>query len=306
MADLLDDRRAAGARLVVATSTPWSKLEGLDARLVRRLAEGTTVQLSLPAPTRDTPLLRAVCTGSTPRFPPGGGRRAPTRTSHDGVTTPRALPAAAFQEATRFALSPRDALLLIGAPVPPVPPRTASAAPPPSPARSSWEFLGCVGEPHGTGGPLAARLGGRCCAGAARACAPRRLEALLTDESPSRSERCSRGTRPTRGRILAPRGQGGAAGSDLAGAECSADPRSSGGRHAPSSRKRARVPRADRPATRTIAGRISSDGVPSMRLPMMAARDILAEPGTAITRRSWVVGASGTGKNHFLLRWAKP
>ena len=140
VADLLDGRRLAGRGTVLATAIPVEQQSGLDARLLRRLADGTTVSLALPGPAaRAEILLRRL--GDHPDALPGDVVRAlaaadfPSMRDHTGALS-RLV---AFQEASAVPLSPADAMLLIGAPAlraAPEPAGEPAPEPAPDPAAS--------------------------------------------------------------------------------------------------------------------------------------------------------------------------
>jgi len=116
VADLLDARRAAGREVVVTLSRPLPKLSGLDARLLRRLSEGTTVQLSLPGPEARLTILRRHL-GDPPGKLSEAVLRAIAAADFSSLRdyTGALARLIAFQEASAVPLSPEDSLLLIGA-----------------------------------------------------------------------------------------------------------------------------------------------------------------------------------------------
>jgi chromosomal replication initiator protein len=298
VADLLDERRAAGREVVLATSTPVEHLEGLDARLVRRLAEGTTVQLSLPGPDARHAILRRRLHGVDTTLPDEAVRAvadAEFSSMRDYVGALSRL--VAFQEATALPLSPRDALVLIGAPVAPVPPAEPAAPSPPA-GDEFGEFLFEVSASlteqvdrwRRAIGEAVLRWGGE-------GLRTRRLEALLTDEAPADPEPVLAAFEADAKEILVLAAKAAQLAPDLAGAEVFRDPdqvaaarglvASAGSRAAPLTAPLSHYRWED-----------FAEG-PSMRLPMMAARDIIAEPGQRYSPLV-VVGASGTGKTHYL------
>lgn len=299
VADLLDERRAAGREVVVATSTPIERLEGLDARLVRRLAEGTTVQLSLPGPDARYAILRRRLHGHDSALPDEAVRAVAdaefvTMRDYAGALS-RLL---AFQEATALPLSPRDALLLIGAPVPPVPASDLPRAPSAIAGDEFGEFLFEVSASlteqvdrwRRAIGEAVLRWGGE-------GLRTRRLEALLTDESPSDPEPVLAAYEANATEILALAAKAAQLAPDLAGAEVFRDPDQVAAARALVAQAGSRTA----PLTAPLAHYRWEDFAegPSMRLPMMAARDIIAEPGQRYSPLV-VVGGSGTGKTHFL------
>jgi len=296
VADLLDERRAAGREVVVATSTPIERLEGLDARLVRRLAEGTAVQLSLPGAEARYAILRRRLHGVDTTLPVEAVRAvadAEFFTMRDYVGALSRL--VAFQEATPLPLSPRDALVLIGAPVAPVPPSDLPAA------RTGDEFGEFLFEVSAslteqvdrwrrTIGEAVLRWGGE-------GLRTRRLEALLSDEAPADPEPVLAAFEADAREILNLAAKAAQLAPDLAGAEVFRDPDQVTAARALVANAGSRAA----PLTAPLAHYRWEDFAegPSMRLPMMAARDIIAEPGQRYSPLV-VVGASGTGKTHYL------
>ena len=296
VADLLDERRAAGREVVVATSTPVERLEGLDARLVRRLAEGTAVQLSLPGAEARYAILRRRLHGVDTTLPVEAVRAvadAEFFTMRDYVGALSRL--VAFQEATPLPLSPRDALVLIGAPVAPVPPSDLPAA------RTGDEFGEFLFEVSAslteqvdrwrrTIGEAVLRWGGE-------GLRTRRLEALLSDEAPADPEPVLAAFEADAREILNLAAKAAQLAPDLAGAEVFRDPDQVTAARALVANAGSRAA----PLTAPLAHYRWEDFAegPSMRLPMMAARDIIAEPGQRYSPLV-VVGASGTGKTHYL------
>jgi chromosomal replication initiation ATPase DnaA len=204
----------------------------------------------------------------------------------------------AFQEASALPLSPRDALQLIGAPVAPVPP--ADETPPP--VQEGGDEFGAFLSEVSAGlseqvdrwrrriGEAVLRWGGE-------GLRTRRLEALLTDEAPGDPEAALAAYEADAAEIMALGVKAAQLAPDLAGAEVFQDPDQvaaaralvlqAGSRAAPLSAPLAHYRWED-----------FAEG-PSMRLPLMAAKDIIAEPGQRYSPLV-VIGASGTGKTHYL------
>jgi chromosomal replication initiator protein len=297
VADLLDERRAAGREAVLATSTPVELLAGLDARLIRRLAEGTTVSLSLPGSTARHAILRRRLHGVETALPEEAIRalaEADFSSMRDYTGALSRL--IAFQEAAAVPLSARDALLLIGAPVAPVPP--AEAAPPPGAGDEFDAFLSEVSASlteqvdrwRRNIGEAVLRWGGE-------GLRTRRLEALLTDETPVDPEPVLAAYEADAREILGLAAKAAQLAPDLAGAEVFRDPDQVAAARALVANASSRTA----PLTAPLPHYRWEDFAegPSMRLPMMAARDIIAEPGQRYSPLV-VVGASGTGKTHYL------
>ena len=119
VAELLDARRTAGRPTVVTAARAAEDQDGLDARLVRRLAEGVRVVLAMPGPAVRTAILLHRLSGS-PGALPEDVVRALAATEFPSMRdyTGALARLVAFQEASAVPLSPEDAMLLIGAPPP--------------------------------------------------------------------------------------------------------------------------------------------------------------------------------------------
>ena len=140
VADLLDARRGAGRETVIATGRPLAELDGLDARLSRRLTEGTTVHLALPGVAARREILRrriADGPGSLPSDVVEALAEVEFPSMRDYIGALARL--VAFQQASATPLTPVDAMALIGAPAPMAPPRpvTSAAAPDGAPAAAA-------------------------------------------------------------------------------------------------------------------------------------------------------------------------
>lgn len=299
VADLLDGRRSAGREVVVATSVPVERLTGLDARLLRRLADGTSVQLSLPGPEARYAILRRRLQGHEAALLDDVVRAVaeadfPSMRDYTGALA-RLV---AFQEASAVPLSPRDALLLIGAPVAPVPQPEAAAPVTPPEGDEFGAFLSEVSAGLSEQvdrwrrriGEAVLRWGGE-------GMRTRRLEALLADESPVDPEAVLAAYEADAGEIMALGAEAAELAPDLAGAEVFRDPDQVAAARALVAQARTRTAPLTAPLAHYRWDEFAEG--PSMRLPMMAARDIITEPGRRYSPLV-VIGASGTGKTHYL------
>jgi len=299
VADLLDGRRGAGREVVVATAVPVERLSGLDARLLRRLAEGTTVQLSLPGAEARYAILRRRLQGQEAALQDDVVRAV----AEAEFTSMRDYTGAlsrlvVFQEASALPLSPRDALLLIGAPVAPVPPveETPAAVSPEGDEFGAFLSEVSAGLSEQVDrwrrriGEAVLRWGGE-------GLRTRRLEALLADEAPVDPESVLAAYEADAKEVLALGARAAALAPDLAGAEVFRDPDQVAAARALVAQAGTR----SSPLTAPLAHYRWEDFAegPSLRLPMMAARDIIAEPGRRYSPLV-VIGASGTGKTHYL------
>ena len=313
VADLLDARRAAGREVVVALSQPPAKLSGLDARLLRRLSEGTTVQLTLPGPEARMAILRGKMAAQPGRLP-DEVIRAVALTE---FTSMRDYAGAlsrliAFQEASAVPLSPEDAMLLIGAAVrlggrQIAKPGGRDASPaadtpssrlPDQPADEFEAFLTDV-----TAGVSEQvdrwrrRIGEAVLRWASEGLRTHRLEALLEREAAPDPEPVLAEYERDAQEILALAREAAALAPDLAGAEVFRDPDQLGAARALVAQARTRAG----PLSAPLAHYRWEDLVigPSSRLVMLAGRDIIAEPGRRYSPLL-VVGRPGTGKSHLL------
>jgi len=304
VADLLDARRNAGREVVVASSVALERLEGFDARLVRRLGEGTTVELALPGPEARLVILRR-------RLASGTG------TLHDDVV--RAVAEAefasmrdytgglarliAFQEASAVPLSPEDALLLIGAPVvpsaPPVPPLILPAAP--APGEPDDEFGTFLSEVTASLSEQVdrwrRRVGDAVLRWGGEGLRTRRLEALLQAELPADPEPILAAYQADAKEIQALAAEAALLAPDLIGAEVFRDPDQVAAARALVDQARSRTAPLSAPLSQYRWSGLAEG--PTSRLAMMAGRDIILEPGRRYSPLV-VVGGPGTGKTHFL------
>lgn len=314
VADLIDARRGAGREIVIATDTLPAELSGLDARLVRRLAEGTTVSLSLPGAEARLGILRRRSAGNATPLPEPVIRAIaeaefPSMRDYTGAMARLG----AFQEASAVPLTPRDALLLIGAPAAPEAPEPEDelrpapevVSPPviaPTFAAESDDEFGVflteitasvseqVDRWRRRIGEAVLRWGGE-------GLRTRRLELLLQEEMSADPEPILAGFEADAREIQALAAEAAELAPDLAGAEMFRDPDQVGA-------ARAMVGQA-RTGTGTLSaplGRYRLEDLaegPGNRLALQAARELLREPGRRYSPLI-VVGGSGVGKSHYL------
>ncbi|HEU5220025.1 MAG TPA: DnaA/Hda family protein [Gemmatimonadales bacterium] len=299
VADLLDGRRGAGREMVVASSEPPDRLSGLDARLLRRLAEGTVVQLSLPGAEARYAILRRRLHGhETALLDDVVHAVADAEFASMRDYTGALSRLVAFQEASALPLTPRDALLLIGAPVAPVPEAAVPAMSGLPGGDEFGEFLSEVSAGLSEQvdrwrrriGEAVLRWGGE-------GLRTRRLEALLSDEARGDPDAALAGFDADAKEVMALGVRAAQLAPDLAGAEVFRDPDQVAAARALVAQAASR----SAPLTAPLAHYRWEDFAegPGLRLPMMAARDIIAEPGRRYSPLV-VVGASGTGKTHYL------
>jgi chromosomal replication initiation ATPase DnaA len=332
VAELLDARRTAGRPTVVTAARAAEEQDGLDARLVRRLAEGVTVLLSIPGPAVRTAILLHRLGGNPGALPEDVVRALaaiefPSMRDYTGALA-RLV---AFQEASAVPLSPDDAVLLIGAPPPGETPAPAGlelvappAAPEPEPP-SETEPPAVAERPSVTEPPLAAapgeadefgeflsevtaslseqvdhwrrQLGDAIWRWQREGLRTRRLHLLLDDETPvnpgSAIEAFERDARE----ILALAREAAALAPDLAGAELFRDPDQVAEARALCEQARARSAPITAPLTHFRLEEFAQG--PSNHSALEAVRELLAEPGL---RRSplVVLGGAGVGKSHLL------
>ena len=296
VSDLLDARRAAGREVVLTLSIAPDRLTGLDARLVRRLAEGTVVSLSLPGPEGRLAILRRRL-GETPDALPDPVVRAvadavfPSMRDYTGALA-RLV---AFQEASALPLSAADALMLIGAPG--VHPAVAPAAESPD-ADEFGSFLSEVEASLSEQvdrwrrrvGEAVLRWGGE-------GLATRRLDALLSEDSPVDPEPVLAAFEADALEMQGLARQAAELAPDLAGAQVFRDPDQLVAARALVGQARHRSAPLSAPLPQYRWEDIAEG--PTTRLPMLAARDIVAEPGRRYSPLV-IVGLSGTGKTHLL------
>jgi chromosomal replication initiation ATPase DnaA len=316
VADLIDARRAAGREIVVAADTSPAELNGLDARLVRRLTEGTTVSLSLPGAEARLGILRRRAAGNaTPLPEPVIRAIAEVEFASMRDYTGAMARLGAFQEASAVPLTPRDALLLIGAPAAPAAPEPEDESSPapevesptvvaptrPVPADSDDEFGAFLTEITASVSEQVdrwrRRIGEAVLRWGGEGLRTRRLELLLHEEMSADPEPILVGFEADAREIQALAAEAAVLAPDLAGAELFRDPDQVGA-------ARAMVEQA-----RTGSGPLSAplahyrledlaEG-PGNRLALQAARELLHEPGRRYSPLI-VVGGSGVGKSHYL------
>ena len=299
VADLVDTRRSAGREVVIAVSVPVEQLAGLDARLVRRLAEGTTVTLALPGPEARLAILRQRLAGHASALPDAATRAVaeadfPSMRDYTGALA-RLL---AFQEASALPLSARDALLLIGAPVAPLPePQDFAVAP----AGSGDEFGRFLSEVTASLSEQVdrwrRRIGETVLHWGGEGLRTRRLEELLQRDAVNDPEPMLAAFDADAREILALAREAAELVPDLAGAEVFRDPDQVADARRMVAQARSRTAPLSAPLPNYRFADFAEG--PSIRLPMMAARDIISEPGQRYSPLV-VVGGSGTGKSHFL------
>lgn len=296
VADLLDARRAAGKEIVLALSIAPDQLTGLDARLVRRLAEGTPVQLSLPGPDARLAILRRRLDESPDALPDPVVRAVadaafPSMRDYTGAVA-RLV---AFQEASALPLSATDALMLIGAPGADLVPDSAAPSP------EADEFGSFLSEVEASlseqvdrwrrrVGEAVLRWGGE-------GLSTRRLEAQLSDESPGDPEQVLAGYETDALEIQSLAREAAELAPDLAGAQVFRDPDQIAAARAIVGQARHRSGPLSAPLPQYRWDDLAEG--PTTRLPMLAARDIIEEPGRRYSPLI-IVGQSGTGKTHML------
>lgn len=299
VADLLDTRRSAGREVVVSVTVPPDQLGGLDARLVRRLAEGTIVTLSLPSPAARLAILRRRHLGTATALPDEVVRAVaeaefPSMRDYTGALS-RLF---AFQEASAVPLAPRDALLLIGAPVAPLPEPAAPPPPPPGPGDEFGAFLSEVTASLGEQvDRWRRRIGETVLKWGGEGLRTRRLEELLLQESPNDPEPLLAAFDADAREILALEAEAADLAPDLAGAEVFRDPDQVAAARALVEQARSRTAPLNAPLPNYRFEDLAEG--PGTRLPMMAARDIIEEPGQRYSPLV-IIGNAGTGKSHFL------
>ncbi|HEV8599556.1 MAG TPA: DnaA/Hda family protein [Gemmatimonadales bacterium] len=310
VADLLDARRAAGREVVVALSQAPARLAGLDARLLRRLGEGTTVQLTLPGPEARLAILRARLERLPGRLPDEvlraiAATEFPSMRDYTGALS-RLI---AFQEASAVPLSSADALLLIGAtvsrevgksgsrevPSPPVIPASQL------PVTSSDEFADFLSDV--TAGVSEQvdrwrrRIGEAVLRWAAEGLRTARLEALLEQEAATDPEPVLAAYERDARDIQAIAREAAALAPDLAGAEVFRDPDQIAAARELVAQARSRATPLSAPLAHYRWEDLAEG--PASRLVMLAGRDIIAEPGRRYSPLL-LVGGPGSGKSHFL------
>jgi len=300
VADLLDARRNAGREVVVTLAVPLARLEGLDARLVRRLAEGTTVTLSLPGPEVRLAILRhklAELAGELPDDVVRALAAADFGSLRDYTGALSRL--LAFQAASAVPLSPEDALLLIGASEVATSRMAVAAGPPDRTGPDEFaEFLSDITAGVSEQVDRWKRLVGEAVLEwAGQGLRTRRLEALLEQDVPVDPEPVLAAYQRDAREILALAAEAAALAPDLAGAEVFHDPDQLAAARDLAAQARSRAAPLSAPLAHYRWEDLAQG--PASRLVMLAARDIIGEPGRRYSPLL-VVGAPGSGKSHLL------
>jgi len=308
VADLIDARRSAGREVVIAADTVPSALVGLDARLVRRLEEGTTVSLSLPGAEARLGILRRRAGGSATPLPESVIRAIaeaefPSMRDYTGAVARLG----AFQEASAVPLTPRDALLLIGAPAglsapePEVEELPVVAPPPPIAGEAEDELGAFLTEITASVSEQVdrwrRRIGEAVLRWSGEGLRTRRLELLLQDEVSGDPEPVLVGFEADAREIQALAAEAAQLAPDLAGAEMFHDPDQVGAARAMVAQARRRSGPLSAPLAHYRLEDLAEG--PGNRLALQAARELLQEPGRRYSPLI-VVGGSGVGKSHYL------
>lgn len=311
VADLLDARRAAGRETVVATARAPEEQEGLDARLVRRLGEGSRVSLCLPGPeARTAILLRRL--REMPGALPEDVVRALAAVEFSSMRdyTGAFARLLAFQEASAVPLSPADALLLIGAqPLPtapepaPLPAPTPIAVPAEEAAapEAADEFGAFLSEVTASLSEQVDRWRQRVEQAVERWRAEglraRRLELLLQEDVLADPEQTLAAFEADARELKALAREAAELAPDLAGAEVFHDPDQLAAARALLEQARGRAGPLTAPLTHYRLEDFAEG--PSNRAALQAVYELLAEPGR---RHSPLIllGGPGTGKSHLL------
>lgn len=311
VADLLDARRAAGRETVVATGRPVADLDGLDARLARRLTEGTTVHLALPgAPARREILRRRLAGGaqtlSSDVIEALSEAPFPSMRDYTGALS-RLL---AFQQASASPLTPADAMALIGAPGPPPIPTAAASVEardgaPESPASSDEtaddEFGAFLSEVEAGVSEQVdrwrRRVGEAVLRWGAEGFRTRRLEALLGDEVAGDPEPVLSGFDADVRSLRALAAEMETLAPDLAGAEVFRDPDQLASARELVEQARGRGVPLSAPLPQYRLDDLAEG--PACRSALEAVRDLLAAVPRA-TQPVVIIGGPGLGKTHVL------
>ena len=319
VADLLDARRTAGREVVVTLSRPLAKLSGLDARLLRRLAEGTTVQLTLPGPEARLTILRRHSGGTPGRLSETVLRAIATAEFSSLRDYTGALSRlSAFQEASAVPLSPEDCLTLIGVGRPDgravgATARAAASAVvdavPPAmvPDHSTVqtpdadEFSQFLSDVEAGVSEQVDRWRRRISEAVSRwtekGLRTARLEQLLEQEVTADPEVVLAGYERDAGDILALARDAASLAPDLAGAAVFRDPDQVATARALVEQARSRAAPLSAPLAQYRWEDLA--GGPASRLVLLAGRDIIGEPGRRYSPLL-IVGGPGTGKSHML------
>jgi chromosomal replication initiation ATPase DnaA len=296
VADLLDARRAAGRDVVVTTAIPVDQLLGLDPRVIRRLVEGTTVTLSLPGAEARLAILRRRL-ADTPDALPDPVVRAVAEAGFPSMRdyTGALARLVAFQEASALPLSASDALLLVGAP------GAMLASPVPVEVPEADEFGSFLSEVAASLSEQVdrwrRRIGEAVLKWGGEGLNTRRLEGLLAEDTPGDPETTLAGFEADTLELQALAREAAELAPDLAGAQVFRDPDQVPAARALVAQARQRGSPLSAPLSQYRWEDLAEG--PSSRLPMLAARDIIAEPGRRYSPLI-VVGPAGTGKTHLL------
>lgn len=318
VADLLDARRSAGREVVVTLSRPLAKLSGLDARLLRRLAEGTTVQLTLPGAEARLTILRRH-SGSAPGRLSETVLRAIATADFSSLRdyTGALARLSAFQEASAVPLSPDDCLTLIGVAArsdgravgrsdPLSVPANQSPVSPPSDVPAVHpsdrdEFSQFLSDVEAGVSEQVDRWRRRISEAVSRwaetGLRTLRLEQLLEQEVTADPELVLAGYERDAGDILALAREAVSLAPDLAGAEVFRDPDQVAAARALVEQARSRAAPLSAPLAQYRWEDLA--GGPASRLVLLAGRDIIGEPGRRYSPLL-IVGGPGTGKSHML------
>ena len=302
--DVLESRLAAGRDAVIATAMPLARLGGLDTRLLRRLREGTVVELGLPSADARAAILRR-------------------RVDESGVALPSAVAAAvaglelrsvkeylgalnrvlAYQQASAAPLKPEDALVLIGVEPSGVNghPAPASRSVEPSLALQSTEFDAFLSEVVANVSlqfdQWRTRLREAVAHWQGQGLRTRRLEQAIAGEAGSDPEPLISEFGRDAGELLRLAAEARVVAPDLAGAEVFRDPDQVLAARELLAEARSRRAPLSAPLADLTLGTLAVG--PSNRMALEAVHAVAAAPGMRYNPLV-VVGPSGVGKTHLL------
>ena len=296
LAEVLDARRASGRETVVAAVEEAGAIEELDARVARRLRQGTTGRLSMPGPAARLALLQRRLEDHPGALPDPvvralAGARLPSLRDYYGALSRLR----AFQEAGAAPLSPADALALIGVSEEAAAPEVKADRPPPED-----EFTAFVTEVADELSGQLDRWRGRIADAVERwrrqGLRTRRLEALLEPEVLVDPEPALREFETAAAELLTLVAEAMAISPDLAGAEAFRDPD-----QLPAARLLVDAARLRAPLSVPLPQYRWEEFFegPTNRLSVHAGRDVIMEPGIRYSPLL-VIGGPGSGKSHFL------